>query len=775
MSHPNYEASPALIVTKGVRGKHGLAAFVGSALVFASLGVAGAPHASADTYADGTNTWTYTTSGSTATITACSPCAGSVTIPSSILVPGVSPAPDTTYTVTTVGYRAIYDKRLTSLIVPVSVTAIGEQAVAYSDLTSVSFAGPVGGLLTLGKEAFVGAPLTSVSIPNSVTSVGEGAFKDANSLASVTLGSSVASIGKSAFQSTAITSIVIPDSMRSIGDLAFAFDSSLTSLSLGSGVQTLGDYAFYGTRMTSVNVPTSVTAIGKEAFSTNPALASVTLNSGVLTIGEAAFKSCGFTSITIPGTVTTLGPQAFMSNPALATATLGSGLTSIGASSFASTGLTSIAIPNGVTSVGANAFQGASSLVSVTLGSGVMSLGNMAFAFATALTSITFAGAPPTIGSSIFLFVPATKVLIPTGAGWPAPPTTFGGIATEYVSSPAPTPVPTPAPAPAPAGLPTPTSAPTATMIAAPVEGLIPVTAAGGGALPPEGVRPGGSLLLVGGQLVPVAVDPEPGPRPTVITASGPGFIASFGGLGDDGIPLPLGASRALVVQSVQPGRSGALPIARATMRSAVRWAHGATGTGVTSVAPVVASSGDGYLPGSTIRFYVLPDILMGDLVTDGTGAFDGDVPVPAGIAPGTRTLQMNGYAPDGSVRSLSIGILVKGAGVVAVKKKRASVFFAPMSAKITAQGMATLRRLVTAAGSDAAGTRVVGFVRDTGANDNDGSLSTARAAAVKAALRSLGLRGPIDDRGDGAAVQDGPAARRATVTIRYRRRFGRR
>jgi outer membrane protein OmpA-like peptidoglycan-associated protein len=135
----------------------------------------------------------------------------------------------------------------------------------------------------------------------------------------------------------------------------------------------------------------------------------------------------------------------------------------------------------------------------------------------------------------------------------------------------------------------------------------------------------------------------------------------------------------------------------------------------------------------------------------------------------------MNGYAPDGSVRSLSSGLLVKAAGVDAVSKKRASVYFAPMSAKITAQGMAVLRRLVAAVGTDAAVTRVVGFVLATGSNDNDDSLSTARAAAVKAALRSLGLRGPIDDRGDGAAVQDGPAARRATVTIAYRRRSGRR
>lgn len=42
---------------------------------------------------------------------------------------------------------------------------------------------------------------------------------------------------------------------------------------------------------------------------------------------------------------------------------------------------------------------------------------------------------------------------------------------------------------------------------------------------------------------------------------------------------------------------------------------------------------------------------MCGDLVADVTGEFAGNVVVPAGIVPGARTLQMNGYAPDGSVR----------------------------------------------------------------------------------------------------------------------------
>jgi outer membrane protein OmpA-like peptidoglycan-associated protein len=178
---------------------------------------------------------------------------------------------------------------------------------------------------------------------------------------------------------------------------------------------------------------------------------------------------------------------------------------------------------------------------------------------------------------------------------------------------------------------------------------------------------------------------------------------------------------------------------------------------------PVVATSGGSFLSGSTTRFYVLPDILQEDLLANSAGACTGDVPVPTGIAPGARTMQMNAYGPDGSVNSLSISTLVKAAGGGATSKKRASVFFAPMSAKITAEGMAVLRPMIKATGTEAAMTRVVGFVRATGASDNDDFLSTARAADVKAALRSLGLRGPIDDRGDGAALRRSPL-RRSTL-----------
>ena len=64
--------------------------------------------------------------------------------------------------------------------------------------------------------------ITSVVIPDSVTEIGEGAFSDCTSLESVEIPSSVTEIGVHAFSGcTSLSSVVIPDGVKKIGDYAF--------------------------------------------------------------------------------------------------------------------------------------------------------------------------------------------------------------------------------------------------------------------------------------------------------------------------------------------------------------------------------------------------------------------------------------------------------------------------------------------------------------------------------------------------------------------------
>lgn len=93
----------------------------------------------------------------------------------------------------------------------------------------ISFDGPV---TTLGKHAFRNCDsLISVTIPESITTIGDQAFYDCSGLASVAIGDSVTSIGVGAFYlCDSLISFTIPDSVTLIGDWAFYSCTSLTSV-----------------------------------------------------------------------------------------------------------------------------------------------------------------------------------------------------------------------------------------------------------------------------------------------------------------------------------------------------------------------------------------------------------------------------------------------------------------------------------------------------------------------------------------------------------------
>jgi hypothetical protein len=87
------------------------------------------------------------------------------------------------------------------------VTSIGTYAFYVTGLTSVTFSGTPK-LTSISQGVLSNTALTSIIIPNSVTSIGEGAFYFDTELTSVTIGNSVTSIGNDAFgRNTKLTSV----------------------------------------------------------------------------------------------------------------------------------------------------------------------------------------------------------------------------------------------------------------------------------------------------------------------------------------------------------------------------------------------------------------------------------------------------------------------------------------------------------------------------------------------------------------------------------------
>ena len=327
----------------------------------------------------------------------------------------------------------INDQEIKDLVIPNNVTSIGNYAFEdCSSLTKTNYTGDIAGWCNIKFGNIYANPIycshnfyindqeiKDLVIPNSVTSIGDYAFSYCTSLTSVTIPNSVTSIGRKAFSNTSLTSITIPNSVTSIEEGTFYHCTSLTSITIPNSVTSIGGYAFqYCSSLTSVTIPNSVTSIGRNAFY-DTSLTSITIPNSVTSIGDKAFAYCSsLTSVTIPNSVTSIGYEAFHGCSKLTSVTIPNSVTSIEESTFSyCTSLTSVTIPNSVTSIGRWAFSGCSKLTSVTIGESVTSIGKEAFSYCTSLTSVTCeAVTPPTVGSDAFYRVSTSiPVYVPCG------------------------------------------------------------------------------------------------------------------------------------------------------------------------------------------------------------------------------------------------------------------------------------------------------------------------------------------------------------------------
>lgn len=180
---------------------------------------------------------------------------------------------------TEVGDNALYEcTNVTDVIIPDSVTRIGEYSFSESGLESVNLPK---NLTDIDNYAFQQCRnLKRVIIPDSVTTLGNGVFGDCTSLEMVVIGNGVTEIPNGAFaQCSSLTNVVIPNSVVKIGSQAFFTCAALKQVKFGSGLQEIGTQAFrYCLYLNSdIVLPSSVTFIADQAFNTE--LNSITLTS----------------------------------------------------------------------------------------------------------------------------------------------------------------------------------------------------------------------------------------------------------------------------------------------------------------------------------------------------------------------------------------------------------------------------------------------------------------------------------------------------------------
>jgi hypothetical protein len=221
--------------------------------------------------------------------------------------------------------RRLLMTALALLALPVAIQAQFSY-VTNSDAVSITitgYTGPGGAVVIpdtingypvtgIGSQAFQSDSVTSVIIPNSVTGIGDYAFRYCSGLTNVTIPDGVTSIGQNAFLfCTSLPSVTIPGTVKNLGINAFGGCQNLKNVTIANGVTDIGEQAFLGTGLTNIVLPNSVITIEGFAFFGCPAT-SLTLSSHLTNIETQAFWSCSnLTSVTIPPSVTIIGYRAF--------------------------------------------------------------------------------------------------------------------------------------------------------------------------------------------------------------------------------------------------------------------------------------------------------------------------------------------------------------------------------------------------------------------------------------------------------------------------------
>ncbi len=148
-----------------------------------------------------------------------------------------------------------------------------------------------------GTGAFAQKNITSVVIPDSVTVIGQNTFYGCRELLSVTVGenSALTEIGNNAFSAcSSLTSMYIPKGVTTIGDMAFNNCASLQSFTVAEG------NTVYRSENGHLIERATGTLIRGAANSTVP--------SGIKVIAQGAFRrTVGITELNIPKSVTEIG------------------------------------------------------------------------------------------------------------------------------------------------------------------------------------------------------------------------------------------------------------------------------------------------------------------------------------------------------------------------------------------------------------------------------------------------------------------------------------
>ena len=266
----------------------------------------------------------------------------------------------------------------------------------------------------IGYRAFLlNETLAEVTLPSTIKRICDRAFMFTN-ISSIELPSGLTTIEEGAFSAMPnLTEINIPGSIESLPYMVFANCTNLSSVTLNEGLKSLGTEVFQGCiSLTGIVLPQSLETIDECAFQNCTSLASINFPSGLTTLPNGCFDNTGFTSLVIPEGITTIG-SAFDTCVKLESVVIPASVTALNGTFAECAKLSSVIFEERTEpiSIGSHTFNYCTSLAGIKLPETCTSLGYEAFSHS-GITSIEIPGACTTVGSMAFYFCSALDTII---------------------------------------------------------------------------------------------------------------------------------------------------------------------------------------------------------------------------------------------------------------------------------------------------------------------------------------------------------------------------
>ena len=150
----------------------------------------------------------------------------------------------------------------------IAVTSIADKGFEKAPIEKIVLPSSI---TSIGESAFEGCShLSGVYFPSGSTlkSIGARAFISCSSLQSFIFPESLESIGSQAYEGAGLANVELPDSVTSLGISAFANNTGLTNLKLSNALTRIPNSLVYGcSSLTSLSLPSSINNIGGWVFS----------------------------------------------------------------------------------------------------------------------------------------------------------------------------------------------------------------------------------------------------------------------------------------------------------------------------------------------------------------------------------------------------------------------------------------------------------------------------------------------------------------------------